>query len=731
MNVLRLEKLLSNAANPSYSKALDQLHALSKSAQEIDYKITDGERGNWTHYYYCHHDAARLQFDWSSPKQHLCPVCSKTWTGEPFDAAWVTLAHSQLGIGMKHLALSCLIDDDIEALGKVKAVLLDYAQYYANYEIHGDIPYNGPGKLFAQTLDEAHWIIDICYAYRFVERMLTDEEKQLIRSGLLLPCAEFLIEHKEKQLHNHAVLITSAIAMLGFLLEDEAIHLAGLKGEYGLLDQIDRGVLADGMWYEGAFQYHFYGYHSLLQYAILVEHTEWDLKAHPTLKKMFDFPLGYILPDGTLPNLNDASYTANIQRLAPYYEIAFDWYGDARYGELLRLAYGFSNPNEEQKDSDPFSERNVQQSWKATSDAPVDRDSLEALWFGEELDNGQHEKTSAAQDAATGDRSLAQLLMSDTTSDASGLTKLVNRKGWHLLIKHSKFGGEHDHMDRLGLSFGAGSVPLFIDPGTTAYGVPAHYGWFKHTYSHNTVSINGKDQPPADGKRLQYHQEHWGSWIESAVEWNDSAYTVKDSIILPEEMCPWDDQAYDGVSLRRVNMVTEHLLLDMVKVTVPDERTIDLLYHLSGELADNSLWQPSDAELSELGEHWLQDKMSKQLVAGQHLEWKMREGMLQQVSWCSNPVQLITASTVDNPPNRSRQTLVQRVSGSREREVLFINAFSYNNKMDRQGQISGHLKLNAGTKSDDSLLLELTLSDVELSFTLDWNGEQAVLEQVK
>jgi len=73
------------------------------------------------------------------------------------------------------------------------------------------------------------------------------------------------------------------------------------------------------MCYESNFHYHFYGYHSLLQYCIITEGTAWDLREHPTLKKMFDFPLRYLLTDGTLPSLNDASSRMSVATLAPYF----------------------------------------------------------------------------------------------------------------------------------------------------------------------------------------------------------------------------------------------------------------------------------------------------------------------------------------------------------------------------------------------------------------------------
>lgn len=709
MNPLRFNKLRQNATDPSYRSAVNQLRARAQSARALEYSISDRERGDWTHMYYCRHDGARLQFDWSSPTTHPCPVCARKWSGEPFDGAWVTLAHSQLGTGLRDLAVYSLVANDKEATVRVKDVLLTYAKHYAGYETHGNIPYNGPGKLFAQTLDEAHWIIDLCYAYRLVRDVLTEEERQEIDRGLLQPCAAFLIHHKEHQLHNHALLITSAICILGFLLKDEAIHCAGLEGAYGLRDQLNRGVLEDGMWYEGNFQYHFYGYHSLLQYCVFVEGTSWDLLAHPTLKRMFDFPLSYVLPDGSLPNLNDASYRMTLATLAPYYEMAYAWYRDETYLELLRLAYGMEDVGDSFSVSESFT--------------PVERDSLEALWYGEAL-----EATKSAH-AASSVLSLKQRMAMDSTSAGSGLTKLVNPNGWHLLVKHSVFGGEHDHMDRLSVSFGVGGRPLFIDPGTTAYGVPAHYGWFKHTYSHNTVCLNGKDQPPADGHLVQYHREIWGSWVETAVEWQEECYRMKGLITLPPEMCPWEEQVYHGASIRRLLVLTDQVLLDVVRVMIPEEREIDLLYHMSGELRGGGAWQPFERPVSALSQEWLQKKQWKQHEKlSDSFCWGMGDGLLLQASWCSDPSELIMAQTPDNPPSGIRQTLIHRVQGTALREVLFIHAFSYVPEAEKANPAV--LKLRTEIGEEGRRLISLGMAETEQTWILEWTDHKAALTVV-
>lgn len=708
---MRLNRISRNVADPAYRDAVEQLEARAKEASLIRYEIGAGERGQWSHYYYCPLDGTPLGFDWSLPGDHKCPACGAVWQGEPYDGAWVTLANAKIGRVMRDAALFIRIHGDDTAFGQVREVLLRYARYYIGYEIHGNIPYNGPGKLFSQTLDEAHWIIDLSYAYAFIQSRLEPEDRVAIRQGLLRPCAEFLTLHKERQIHNHAVLITSAIGILGFLLGDEALLYSGLFGPFGLYDQLAWGVLEDGMWYEGNFHYHYYAFDSLLKYAMLVEGTAWELSAHPAIKRLFDFPLGYLLPDGTLPNLNDASSGKRLADLAPYYEVAYAWYGSERYAELLRLAYGYGATSEPR---DP-------------SFATARRDSFEALLFGQPLKE------------TTQSNSLAQMLVSDRSSAASGLTKLVNRKGWHVMVKHSTFGGEHDHLDRLGLSFGAGRVPLFIDPGTTAYGVPAHYGWFKHTYSHNTIALNGQDQPPADGELVQYRRESWGTLVESRVRWLDEhvPYRMERFITLPEEMCTWDDAAYRGACIQRINLLTEDVMLDIVKVSVPESREVDMLYHLSGTLVESGVkWQSWPGRLCALSSEWMDEVRRGEHYSEATYRWKTEEGVLLQSSWCSEAVEPFLARTFDIPMSDSRRTLCQRVHSSGTWDIVFMNAFSYHDVADEsdpssKGKDFGtaeRLSLKVHDRKAGEFQIRVGTKDKEQTWRLLWSDGEAAVE---
>ncbi|MDQ0061500.1 heparinase II/III domain-containing protein [Paenibacillus harenae] len=687
MNKWRRGRARSNARLHEFEHAVQRLRSEAQEALLVQHGVSKNEQGNWGHYYHCRHDGNALSFEWSRPKEHHCPHCGALWTGEPFDSAWTALAHSKRGHLMKILAIELDLELNEQALSHLKSAFLDYARYYSGFQIHGDIPYNGPGKLFAQTLDESHWIMDLALAYQWVSDQFEPEEREYIMQGLFRPCADFLIAYKEYQIHNHAVLITSAISILGFILSDTNIQRAGLEGEYGLYDQIARGILPEGFWYEGAFTYHYYAMEPIIQYALTVEGSDWDIQRIPAvndaLKQMFEFPLRFLLPGGLFPSPNDASKVVGIESYIHLYEFAGDWY--ETYQELLAEVYS--------------GERR--------------RDSLYALICGRTLESSADGQWC----------SIPKLAFEWSSSEGSGLTKLVNRQGYHVTMKHSPFGGEHDHMDRLGLSYGFGSVPILIDPGTVAYAVPAHYDWFKHTYSHNTVCLNGTDQPPADCRFIASGEEHWGQWAASSVSWNDGDYRMKGNIMLPEEKCTWDESAYDGSRVTRTVALTEHVLLDLIKVSAKEGTEVDLPYHVSGLAELTEEWEKTDDRLSLLNQELFQHKRTRRSAEVDRVSWTVGELLVEQRFWSSEPCSLYAARTPDNPPDRDRHSLIQRLRIGAAGEVWIMNVFA--------AECPEDITLTVRKSSDQSFELAIGGGSFEQRFVVRCLGDQVELHHIE
>ena len=106
----------------------------------------------WNHYFYCPEHSVRLFWDRKSPNKHRCPVDGAVFTGEPYYGAWWRWLNGLNAKACYELGILWLLTDDNKYLNKITDILMQYAKYYPDYEEHGGIPYNGPGKANAQTL---------------------------------------------------------------------------------------------------------------------------------------------------------------------------------------------------------------------------------------------------------------------------------------------------------------------------------------------------------------------------------------------------------------------------------------------------------------------------------------------------------------------------------------------------------------------------------------------------
>lgn len=132
-----------------------------------DTLVPPDARATWNLYYFCPTHGVRLSWDRDRPTEHVCPVDGEVLTGEPYDGAWWRWLNGLNSKACNDLGLLWHITQDRKYFEKVREILLGYAEYYPNYEEHGGIPYNGPGKANAQTLCEANCnclLNSACYA---------------------------------------------------------------------------------------------------------------------------------------------------------------------------------------------------------------------------------------------------------------------------------------------------------------------------------------------------------------------------------------------------------------------------------------------------------------------------------------------------------------------------------------------------------------------------------------
>ena len=479
--------------------------------------------GQWYHYYSCPEHGARLRTE--SPTRHVCPVDGKVFTGYPYDDVVIMSEHNGFANALKTLGIIYQLTGEKKYALKAKEILLAYAEKYRSYplhNIHGE-PKIGGGKVGPQTLDESTWLITMVEGADCIWETLTQDEVRKVTEGLFIPATDVIRQHK-MGIHNIQCWKNSAVGMTGLLLGNTEILKEALHGEVGYFNQMKKGVMNDGAWYEGAWGYHFYTVSALLHFTEACHNCGINLYIEE-LKKMFDAPISMAMPNLDLPPFNDSG-TVNLPSMASLYEVAFARFKDNRYWLVIDSA---------------------------------DRSNLNALLYGQEFIGGK-----------------PVFLINSTNYPDSGYAILSAGKGinstW-FCMDYGPHGGGHGHPDKLSFVFYSKGEVLAPDPGTANYGVPIQANWFRTSIAHNTLTVDETSQLPAQGSCLSFISDrdfsavlsHAGKIYSDVDFYRASALFGEDLLVIADTIkCSRQhilDVAYhqNGVFIEQPGMTLEKL----------------------------------------------------------------------------------------------------------------------------------------------------------------------------
>lgn len=611
------------------------IERLKSETDEIFHgKIIVPERGiaNWTLYYYCPDCSVKLEFDRTNPNNHICPSCKKNFTGEPYDSSWWGLVNMENYEAVFSMAVIWLATGEQAYADKAINIMKEYSIHYPNYEVHGDIPYNGPGRAGAQTLDEANFQRTLAMAYDILAECMSEDDKELIRDNMFLPGAEFLMDHRNRQIHNHEVIINSAIAVIGILFDKPEYINAAMYEDYGILYQLEHGMLENKMWFEGAFGYHFYALTSFFAFEKFALHTKYSNIHHPNYRKMLEMVCEYMDSDFELPMLNDTNY-GHFAYMKELYEFPYRELGGEKLAFVLNSYYKHAK-----------------------------RDNLEAFLYG----------ADAIEPAEI------ELKNYHTEVGTYGHTILRGPENRYLLLKHDSYGGEHDHYDRLGISYMAYGEPIARDLGTTGYGARMHYDYYKNTASHNTLAIGEENQPPVNGKLTRYEEKDGVVYVEAEADWG-APYEMPDSFTIVQ----WSEENYRTVKMRRKIIWTESYWIDVFLADgIPNGLYSDWVFHVIGEKMEEKTNIDEKEEV--LSSEYFTKKPLKYLY-GAKMQ-KMKQGSVYKKMYhtgtcrtsiygMGNGQEVITAKGPDNPSSKELNYLIERRTGSSVLAVHVIESW--------------------------------------------------------
>jgi len=185
--------------NPDFIKQIEVRNADVIKKQYIQ----QTGKATWTHYFMCPFHTVSLEYDHMNPNEYRCPVCGKYFSGEPYEGAWWRLTLEKSIVAAYELSVAYVATKDTKYLKTVHTILLGYAKYYSDYEVHGDIPYNHPGKATSQVLDDSGFGKFLLRAYDLTKDTFSKEEQSYIEKNLLYEVGRHIKNELVDQIHNH------------------------------------------------------------------------------------------------------------------------------------------------------------------------------------------------------------------------------------------------------------------------------------------------------------------------------------------------------------------------------------------------------------------------------------------------------------------------------------------------------------------------------------------------
>lgn len=620
-----------------------QLDALKEQTDfffKYGVKVPVKTQSTWIMNFVCPEDSATLRYDYASEFEYVCPVCGRVYTGEPYSGAWWRYTVEKTVDNSFLCAVIWMITGEEKYKRIACEVLERFAQNYCTYELHGGIPYNNPGMINSQTLCEALTIRSLATTFDIVADAMPENWRKSIVDKLLLPSANVLCEQRMNQLHNHEVVIDSALGIVGLVTRHQELVDFGISSKYGLKYQLENGVLDDGFWFEGTVHYHYFALWACMMFEKFAKDTPYTLRHLGIYEKMYAMPLKLMKPNFHMPCLGDGNGEGMFEELAEHYEFPYALLHTREMAQLLNKVYSVQT-----------------------------RCGAQALLYGvDEIENVD-----------------PLILTNYHDNEASGLTVLHSEGEQYLLFKHGKYGGEHDHYDKLGIHYSVGPQDVIADFGTVGYNAPHHYPYFKNTFTHNTVSINGVNQPPADGKTIAYVPAAEETLVEGYADWlgelpDRDSFTIKQ----------WDEEAYHGVRMNRVLLVRNEYIVEAFLIRGAKGKTVDWTVHPKGVWIAKADACPDSAGTS-TPQSFLHDAVSICNSGVIESTWKQTEGTLRIWSGCNHEGKLIYAQGPDNPPAQTVTYMIHRVQADGS-DILFINVICFEKDKEKLEKVAMNQK---------------------------------------
>ena len=483
-------------------------------------------------------------------------------------AAYTHERHKKNYTEMQLAGILFQVTKDVRYAEFIKKMLLKYAELYPTLKQHPAAASNSPGRMFWQSLNEYVWAVHTTQAYDCIYDYLTATERKLIEENVFRIMADFFVTERVHELdliHNHGTWSCAAVGMLGIVLKDQDLIDKALYGsqknkEAGFLKQIELLFSPDGFYTEGAY-YARYALMPFFVFAEVLNNNLPELKIYEfrnqILKKGFYSTIQETYTNGAFIPINDALKEKNY--LSPELSIALDLVFK-RYEKDLTLL-GIAK------------KQNIVMLNGAGMLVAKELSQLKSL-------PDFNYKSVEYSDGANGDEGGISLLRSGPFNDQS-----------LLVMKYTGHGLSHGHYDKLSFLYYDQGREIIQDYGSARflniepkYGgryLPENKSFAMQTIAHNTVTVDGESN--FKGKIDLSEKYHSDKHFFSAADTNFQIVSAKDL------------HAYKNVTMQRTMVMindkqfVKPIVVDIFKVTSPNDHQYDLPYYYMGHLIDSNI----------------------------------------------------------------------------------------------------------------------------------------------
>jgi len=492
--------------------------------------------------------------------------------------------HARLSRGCGSLAMAYALTGEAKYARRAREILLGYAERYAAYPEHKGVNRSDTGKVMAQRLSEAMWLIPQAHAYDLIRGgdVLSDDDRQRIEAGLLRPCVAFIrrkdpaqevAERTRRQadwrtadpqpakgrriVGNWMTFYAAATMLAGAAMDDrDLIDLAAADARFAIAN----GIAEDGMWGEGAIGYQLFALQALVPVFETAARQGIDLWGYQgsRVKSLFDTPLRYAYPDGTAPGINDSGRVKLGNWSTMVYDYAWLRWRDPRHAVLV-------------------------------NQSPRQLHVSEGVYYPTRI-YGTLPEPKAVTYPSMVFKSLGYAILRD--------------QRLYALMDYGRHGGVHGHLDKLNLILFAGDE-LGGEPVMHRYEDALHAEWTRHTVAHNTMAVDERSQAPCTGKLLVF----------------EGAGPIQ--VMRAEAV-----EAYPGVLLDRTVVVTPTAVIDLFHGRSQKPHTWDRTLRFHGTIPDLDADKLGDPLGTRDGYQHLKVASRVPAEKRSEVQWKSRVGEL-------------------------------------------------------------------------------------------------------